>query len=153
MSLGINNWVAKGDIVVSNGQPYVIELAARLSGGYFCTHEIPLNCGVNIVEAVIRLALNESVSPLSLKTRFLKPVVQRYIFPKPGRVVSIEGVEEVRSWDGIDMCEIRCEIGDLVEKTTCHPSRTGVIIASGEIVEEVRDLAERAISTIKITTV
>ena len=46
-SLGITNGIA-GDIVLKDGKPYIIELAARLSGGYFCSHEIPLNCGVDL---------------------------------------------------------------------------------------------------------
>jgi hypothetical protein len=47
----------KGDIVVHKGEPYVIELAARLSGGFFCTREIPLNTGVDFIGAAIKIAL------------------------------------------------------------------------------------------------
>src|SRR6202012_1974752 len=43
--MGISDGTVKGDIVVHDGDPYVIELAARLSGGFFCTREIPLNTG------------------------------------------------------------------------------------------------------------
>ena len=32
-------------MVLSNENPYIIEVALRLSGGYFCSHEIPLNTG------------------------------------------------------------------------------------------------------------
>ena len=41
-ALGIVNGTVKGDIVIHDGEPHVIELAARLSGGFFCTREIPL---------------------------------------------------------------------------------------------------------------
>ena len=40
----------------------MIELAARLSGGFFCTREIPLNTGVDFVGAAIKLALGETVA-------------------------------------------------------------------------------------------
>ena len=40
--MGVTDGTVKGDIVVHKGEPYVIELAARLSGGFFCTREIPL---------------------------------------------------------------------------------------------------------------
>ena len=37
MALEINNWVAKGDIVIDKKRgPIIIEMAARLSGGDFC---------------------------------------------------------------------------------------------------------------------
>ena len=37
LSLGVKNGVIKGDIVFREGEPYIIEIATRLSGGYFCT--------------------------------------------------------------------------------------------------------------------
>lgn len=61
LSIGIRIGMVTGDIVLTNGKPHVIELAARLSGGYFCTHEIPLNTGVNLVRAAIRQAVGEPV--------------------------------------------------------------------------------------------
>jgi biotin carboxylase len=61
LSMGIRNGVVTRDIVLTNGKPHVIELAARLSGGYFCIHEIPLNTGVNLVRAAIRQAVGEPV--------------------------------------------------------------------------------------------
>ena len=96
-ALGVTNGTVKGDIVVHNGEPYVIELAARLSGGFFCTREIPLNTGVDFIGAAIRIALGEPVAAEELSPRHFTPVIQRYAFPKPGRVVSIAGAEEARA--------------------------------------------------------
>src|SRR5258708_790235 len=62
-SMGVRNGVVKGDVVFHVGKPFIIELATRLSGGYFCTHEIPLSTGVDFVGGAIRLALGERVSP------------------------------------------------------------------------------------------
>ena len=66
-ALGVTNGTVKGDIVVHKGEPYVIELAARLSGGFFCTREIPLNTGVDFIGAAIKLALGEPVTPEELE--------------------------------------------------------------------------------------
>src|SRR5262245_56815537 len=41
-ALGVQHGTVKGDIVIGTEGPMVIEVAVRLSGGYFCTHEIPL---------------------------------------------------------------------------------------------------------------
>jgi biotin carboxylase len=65
-ALGIVNATVKGDIVVHKGEAYVIELAARLSGGFFCSREIPLNTGVDFVGAAIKLALGEAVDQAEL---------------------------------------------------------------------------------------
>ena len=53
LSMGISNGIIKGDIVINNNQPFIIELAARLSGVYFCTHEIPLSTGVDLISNAI----------------------------------------------------------------------------------------------------
>lgn len=152
LSLGIDNWVAKGDIVIHQGSPYVIEMAARLSGGYFCTHEIPLSTGVDIVAAVIRLALGDPVDPADLTEKFSRPVSQRFFFPEPGVVTNIDGVEQVENRDGVALCEVRTKIGDTIRDINCHPARAGVVIAVKDRFEDAALLATSCVNTIKITT-
>ncbi len=151
-SMGIDNGVVKGDIVVHEGKPYVIELAARLSGGYFCTHEIPLNTGVDFVQQAIKLAIGKPVNPDDLEPRYQRPISQRYLFPKPGRVVSITGVEEVARRPNIDLCEVRTEVGAIIGVVSNHPARTGVVIAHGDSPEQAREAAEAAVRDIHIET-
>ncbi len=71
-AMGITDGTVKGDIVVHEGEPYVIELAARLSGGFFCTREIPLNTGVDFIGAAIKLALGENVTPEELQPNAIR---------------------------------------------------------------------------------
>ncbi len=151
-SMGINNGVIKGDIVVTDNKPYVIEVAARLSGGYFCTHEIPLNTGVDLVGEAIRLALGEKIEPARLMPRYQRFVSQRYLFPPPGRVTRIEGVEQVAARPGIELCEVRVSIGDIVKPVDSHPARAGVIIATGDSREKAMNCAVSAVNDIVIET-
>lgn len=151
-ALGVTNGVIKGDIVVHDGEPYVIEVAARLSGGFFCTHQIPLNCGVEIVRTAIRLALGESVVPRELQPKYQRGVAQRFCFPAPGRVVSVSGVEQVRNRPGIAFCEVRVAPGDRVPPVDCHPARVGSVIAVAETRAEAVEAAEQAVKDIIITT-
>ena len=80
-ALNIKNGVIKGDMVLSNGKPCIIEVAARLSGGYFCSHEIPLNTGVDFVGNAIKLTLGEDISKYELIPKLNNAVSQRYFFP------------------------------------------------------------------------
>lgn len=153
LSMGITDGVAKGDIVVHEGKPYVIEMAARLSGGYFCTHEIPLNTGVIFVKHAIRLALGEKINPSELVPKFQQGVAQRYIFPKPGRVVDISGVDAVAQQPWIALCDIRVSVGDIIGSYDSHPSRAGVIIATAETRQAAVERAVDAIDSIRIDTV
>jgi biotin carboxylase len=149
-SMGIQNGVVKGDIVVSRGKPYVIELAARLSGGYFCTHEIPLNTGVNFVGLAIRQSLGEKPRPEELLPTIERGVAQRYLFPSPGRVTRISRVEEVRRRADVSLCEVRVGVGDMVGPIRCHPHRAGVVIAVGNSRDDAVARVLDAISQIEI---
>jgi len=152
-SMGIQNGVVKGDIVVTDSKPYVIELAARLSGGYFCTHEIPLNTGVNLVGAAIRQALGERINPLELVPKRNRPVAQRYFFPTPGVVQSIVGVDVFANNPEIAYLEIRVKTGESIGKIDSHPARAGVVITTGDTRDRAVALAENVVSTVKFFTV
>ncbi len=149
-SLGITDGVVKGDIVISNGVPHVIELAARLSGGYFCTHEIPLNTGVDLVGNAIRLAVGDPVDPADLVPRFQRAVSQRYLFPGVGRVVAVSGHDDVATWAGVEMVEVRVELGDTLRSVDSHPARAGLVLVTGDDRQTAMALAQRAIAAIKI---
>jgi len=151
-ALGIRDGTAKGDLVWSGGKPYVIEMAARLSGGYFCTHSIPLNTGVELVRWAIRQAIGDPVDARALAPQFQRPVCQRYLFPEPGRVTAIEGFEAVAARPEIAYCELRVAVDDVVAPVENHPGRAGVLMATGATREEARANAERAVADIRIHT-
>lgn len=152
LSMGIVNGVVKGDIVVSKGKAHVIELAARLSGGYFCTHEIPLNTGVDLVGAAIRQALGEPINLNDLNPSRNQPVAQRYLFPKPGKVIEINVPEWIRLDSDVAYFELRVKVGDVVPVPIHHPSRSGVVITTGASVVEAIKKAEEVISSIEVIT-
>jgi len=151
-SLGVVNGIVKGDIVVHNGVPYVIELAARLSGGYFCTHEIPLNTGVSTVNAAIQIALGDSPDVADLKPKFQHPVCQRYLFPTPGIITSIEGVAEARTLPGIEMVDMWVKVGDTIVAPVNSGSSAAMVIAVGDDRGEAKTRAQAALDCIKIVT-
>ena len=152
-SMGVKNGVVKGDVVIYNDSPYLIELAARLSGGYFCTIEIPLNTGVDFVGCAIRQALGEKIDTLELVPRFQRAVAQRYFFPKPGRVIHINGVNEMARRPYVSLCEVRVAVGDIIGPIENHPSRAGVVITTGKTNDQAVERAEKVIQTVEISTI
>lgn len=150
LSMGIKNGIVKGDIVIFEGKPYVIELAARLSGGYFCTHQIPLNTGVDLVGAAIQQALGEEIVLSSLKPKYSRPVAQRYFFPEPGIVVTIGDNETLRSHKDVAYFELRAEVDSSISPIDSHPARAGVVITTGKTREAAVALAEEVVTSIKI---
>ena len=151
LSMGITNGIVKGDIVVHDGKPYVIELAARLSGGYFCTHEIPMNTGVDLVGNAIKMAIGERLDLNDLLPKFNKNICQRYIFPKPGILNEINGLDELENNSSIKYFNLHVKPGQKIERPTAHPSRAGMVIATGESREDTRINAKTAIEAIKFS--
>lgn len=149
-AMGIKDGTVKGDIALAGGKPHVIELAARLSGGYFCTLMIPLNTGVDFVGNTIRLALGEAVDTSALLPQFQQPMVQRYIFPEAGKVSEIKGVELARRLPGIAHIVVSASIGDVIPPALNTTARAAMILATGDTVDEARASAAKAIEAIEI---
>lgn len=152
-SLGVINGVVKGDIVWNKEGPAVIEMAARLSGGYFCTNEIPLNTGVDFVGAAIDIALGKNIEPESLIPKYSRPVVQRYFFPKPGLVKNIEGLEEAIKSPGVEFLKLTVDRGDIIFPPTDSNKSAGVVITTGDTQTEALENALLAISKVRFSII
>lgn len=151
-ALGFKHGTVKGDIVIHRGRAYIIELAPRLSGGYFCTLEIPLNTGIDFVGHAIRAALGDMVSHSDVTPRLNRSVVQRYVFPGAGRILSLDGVEAARELPGIEHVIVNRKIGDVTHATKDTTSRTAMVIATGIDIAEARSRAQNATQLIHVAT-
>ena len=149
-SIGIDNGIMKGDVVVQDGNPYVIEIAARLSGGYFCSHMIPLSTGVSIVAAAIYIALGIEFQLSDFTPTLNLPVCQRYFFPSPGIVESICLDSKLLENSSIKLFEMRINNGDLLKPITSHPSRGGLVISTSHDLLSAQALAAEVISSISV---
>ncbi len=151
-ALGVTNGTVKGDIVVHNGEPYVIELAARLSGGFFCTREIPLSTGVDFIGAAIRIALGETVTPEELEPSHFTPVIQRYAFPDAGTVVSVEGIEEARQIAGVADLIVTAKPGDVIPAAGDKRPSAAMVLSVGTTRDAALAAANDALACLKIVT-
>jgi len=151
-ALGVTSGTVKGDMVVHDGEAYVIELAARLSGGFFCTREIPLNTGVDFIGAAIRVALGEAVPAEELTPKRLVPVIQRYAFPRAGRVVSISGAEEARKVAGVNEVIVTARPGDVIPAAGDKRPSAAMVLTSGTSREAALKAANDALACLRIVT-
>lgn len=151
-ALGIERGTAKGDLVMGPEGPVVIEMAARLSGGWMATDQIPLATGIDLVGAAIRLALGEAVDVADVTPRFARGVAIRYFFPPPGHVVRIEGFDEATARPWVHRCSLSLGVGDVVPPVTDHTKRAGFVITTGETREEAVERACRVVDEVRIET-
>ncbi len=153
LAMGITTGIAKGDMVLTKDGPKVIEIAARLSGGWFSTDQIPLATGVDLIGAAIKIALGEQVPEEDLIPRYQKGVAIRYFFPVPGRVVKIKNEEQFKDTSWVHKLGFFVKPGDIVESVTNHTKRAGFVITTGETRDQAVERALQVVNTIKIEIV
>ena len=131
-AMGVTDGTVKGDIVVHKGEPYVIELAARLSGGFFCTREIPLNTGVDFIGAAIKLALGEAVSEDELTPntgRAGGPAL--CLSRRPARSSPFTAPRSARQIAGIAEVVVTARPGDVIPPAGDKRPSAAMVLATG----------------------
>ena len=153
-ALDIHWGVAKGDVILDEAGPKVFEMAPRTSGGRFCADMVPLATGVKILGPLVAMAVGEEVSVDDLVPKFSRGAAQRFLFPEPGEITSVSGVEAVRELPGVYDVVLREDmvVGGNVPPVTNHGDRVGHVIASGDTRDEAVQCAERAIQRLRIET-
>ncbi|MGB7968241.1 MAG: ATP-grasp domain-containing protein [Methanobacterium sp.] len=154
-AIGINWGVAKGDFLIEpDGKIKIIEMAARTSGGRFCSIRVPLSNGINLIKLLVLISVGEEVNLDELKPKFSRYVADRFILPEPGKIVSIDGLDDAMKLEGIYNIYLDKEliIGNEIGIFTDNTCRKGQIIAVGNTYEESVNKAEKAVNLIKINT-
>jgi biotin carboxylase len=151
-ALGIKKGIVKGDMVLSANGPMVIEIAPRLSGGWFCTDQIPLSTGVDVVGAAIKLALGDEVTESELTPTKNIGVAIRYFFSEPGRVVDIKNVSKFDNTEWVHKLGFFVAKGDEVGRVSNHTCRLGFVITKGATRDEAVSRAREVVEEIHIIT-
>ncbi|MEO3738148.1 ATP-grasp domain-containing protein [Shewanella baltica] len=151
LALGICSGVAKGDMVFTDTGPKVIEIAGRLSGGYFSTTQIPLACGVNFVEKAIKLALGQSLSVEEVTPSKQQAVAIRYLDLPEGKVKSIFNHDVASTAPGVQLLKIFITPGSIIAPLSNHTQRSGFVITTATSKHEAIELAQAALSLVKVT--
>jgi biotin carboxylase len=150
-ALGITNGLIKGDIVIDKyGKPLIIELAARLSGGWFASHQIPAATGISLVDAVISYSLGETISPSQLISKYDRATAIRYWFPPEGKILHIDGEDKLKQISGLMAYGFFRKQGDIQPKIYMHPDRFGYVIVTGNNREEVIVRVKQALDSIYV---
>lgn len=108
-------------IVDKNGQPFLLESAARGGGGFISSHIVKLRTGIDTATFLIKLALGEIKEAPIVQS---KPNVTCYVsfFLPEGTVVSLDGLEEIKNLPylyahSLDDIEIGKKTGPFSDKT------------------------------------
>jgi len=149
-ALGIDWGPAKGDMIFAeDGKPYVIEIAARLSGGNFCYDKVPWSTGVDIVDILVDMAVGNAVDPSRFVPTRSLATSQRYFFPAAGTIRQIDGVTAAQKLPHIRKVDVWARAGETIAAAENHPSRVGYVISCAPTREEAVTAAQAAVARVQ----
>lgn len=151
-ALGISIGAAKGDIKVTKDGVKIVEMAARLSGGFMSTFTYPYSSGVNLMKAAIYVAFGEKPPKEILTPTWEKVSIERGILPEPGILQAINNLDAAEKIPGVKNIFITSEIGDEIHPPVNNVGKVGHIIVVADTHEKAFEISRKALKTIKVET-
>jgi len=150
--LGIHIGAAKADMMLTDKGPRIIEMTVRLSGGFDCQYLLPAATGKNVMRAAILTALGKPFPRGLLEDKKNRIGLTASIWPEPGKIVAIEGIEEAKKIPGFEKLFFRYNVGDIVEPYIDCTKRVCFIIVTGKDEISAKNTLQKVLNTIKIKT-
>lgn len=136
------------EMIVTKDGPKIVEVGARLAGDCMTTHLVPLSTGVDMVKAVINIALGESVD---FNPKYTKGACIRYYMkPVIGKIKAFEGIDEATKVEGIQQVTLLKQVGDMAVELRSSGDRIGFVISQMDTPEEAIAQCEKALDLIKV---
>jgi biotin carboxylase len=136
--MGLSFGITHAEFIYNEEQDkiYLVEIAARGGGVFISSDLIPMACGVNANELLVKDALNEEISLENTKLTKGASAYFCYLVPK-GVIAKIKGINEVKKIPNVskaffDNIFVGMETVDITNKA----SRKGPILVKGETKEE-----------------
>ncbi len=148
-ALRLNDCAAHAEVKYQDGEPYIMEIGARLGGDFISTQLTHLSTGIDMVGAAIDVAMG--IEPNFNLVEKPQGVAIRYFTPAPGVVRKIEGEEVLERPDVYDS-DIYVKPGDVVREVTSSLDRSGHVIVTADTPKQAVELAERIVADVKIIT-
>ncbi len=154
LTLKINNAPAKADMIIrkKDNKIMILEMAARLSGGFHSQYTTPLSSGMNPIKFVMQLTIGENPDIDTYTPSKNRVCLCRAIFPKPGIIEKISGIEEALKIKNIHHIFLTVKEKDRIAEYKHCAHRVCYVIASGDTYDEANKAFELAKKTIKIYT-
>lgn len=147
-SLGIDFGPAKADMIWTSKGPMILEMPARLSGGFHSQYTTPLSTGKDPIRAVMEISLGRPLDECLLTEKYSRTAVCAGLFPPQGRIKEIKGIEEARAIEGIAQIIVTKGVGETVLDYIDNGCRFCWVITVGDTKKHALDLVNRARSTI-----
>ncbi len=150
-SLGITKGAFKGDLILVNDQPRIIEVTARTSGGFDSQYRKPYSFGIDLMKATIDIAVGKKLDFRDIVPRWIKWSKTFSVFPKSGKILKINGIEETKKIPGVKDVFITASINDIIPPFTHSAMRVNMINIVGNTFNELEQIEEKVKNTLSYT--
>jgi biotin carboxylase len=152
--MGVTFGAHKVDVNVdAGGEVGLIELTARLSGGFHCQYVSPIAHGSHDIRAALKLAVGSPLDRDDIRHRWERAGAVRAVLPPPGLVTAIGGTERARAQPGVAQVFVWCRPGDRVGPYRNSVDRPAFVIAGGSTPAAAVANAGRGADALTIRTV
>jgi len=141
-ALGIPFGITHGEFLIDKqGEPWLVEMAARGGGSRIATHIVPAVCGFEPTPALIAILLGDSPEVAMSCTRAAQ---LRFLRLEAGkRILGFPNLAELESIPGVIEIAFNQAVGDRVPNVEDDRSRHGYIIVSADTRDAAGALGER----------
>ncbi len=151
-AVGLCYGPVKVDFLYSVDGPVVMEMTARLSGGFHCQATTPLALGTDNLRAAIDLCRGRSPRRCDLVPRVRRAAICQALFPEPGRIEMLDGLAAARAVPGIAQIHALAGVGDEIPAYRSSADRRFFVVAAGADHRECELALEEASRRIEIRT-
>jgi biotin carboxylase len=152
-AVGVEWGAFKADVMVTDDGPRIIEVTARLSGGFDCQYTTPLATGRNFIRAAMSLAVGRPVDESDLTSTARRYAAAWVSQPPPGRVARIGEMTGVLEQPGVKHVFLRVAEGDSILPYRDCGARPAFVIATGDSWDEAARNASAGARQVPIVTV
>lgn len=145
-AIGLRRGTIKGDVVLTQAGPMIIEVAARLSGGDFSTITIPEVYGIDIVGLAARVAVGERPPLESIRPKAKCFQANRFLFLPPGAVRKIHRDRLTPLQAQARKLELNIFEGQGIQPISDHTHRLGTVMTLAMTADEAEQKAASLIS-------
>lgn len=148
--LGIDKGAFKGDLILVDGKPYIIEVTARTSGGFDSQYRKPYSFGIDIIKITMDIACGIEPDLRDLVPKWVKWSKTFTKLHKPGRIKKISGIKDAKAISGVKNIFMLEKEGDIISGLKNCADRRNFIIAVGDTLEQLNTTVKKALDTLNI---
>jgi biotin carboxylase len=157
-ALGLENGIAFPQLLVErDGSVKVVEVAARIPAGQMADL-VWYGVGVDLISIALDQALGRPIADDRVMSTARRPIAIRFLTARPGplpvgRLVSVDGFDEVIAAPGILDGGLYLQQGEIIQPVRVDADRRGYVVATGRDGDAALAAADAAIARLRVTTV